>query len=173
MANKFYVFNQTTIPHSIGVGIDVAFNDPTFTITNTLPEQTVVLTEGPNITITGVHPNFSIASSLGATGGHILNWNCNNVGAGDTNFYAYNTTNPNFQRAAVWSGPTGLTVMRMAVFANDETTTKNLRIMSSPDEDVRYTKLSKAQRESVASHGRALQQQKGRGGAVSFANFPE
>lgn len=42
-----------------GTGIDVTGT----TITNTAPDQTVVLTQGSNVTITGTYPNFTIAST--------------------------------------------------------------------------------------------------------------
>ena len=42
-----------------GTGIDVTGT----TITNTAPDQTVVLTQGANVTITGTYPNFTIAST--------------------------------------------------------------------------------------------------------------
>lgn len=42
-----------------GTGIDVTGT----TITNTSPDQTVVLTQGSNVTITGTYPNFTIAST--------------------------------------------------------------------------------------------------------------
>ena len=42
-----------------GTGISIAGT----TIANTAPDQTVVLTEGSNVTITGTYPNFTIAST--------------------------------------------------------------------------------------------------------------
>jgi len=42
-----------------GTGIDLTAN----TVTNTAPDQTVTLTEGNNVTITGTYPNFTISSS--------------------------------------------------------------------------------------------------------------
>lgn len=54
-----------TVVLTDGTGIDVTGTYPNFTITNTAPDQTVVLTAGAGISITGTYPNFTIA----ATGG--------------------------------------------------------------------------------------------------------
>jgi hypothetical protein len=45
--------------YSAGTGIDITGT----TITNTAPDQTVTLTEGSNVTITGTYPNFTIAAT--------------------------------------------------------------------------------------------------------------
>ena len=47
-----------------GTGISISGTE----ITNSDPDQTVVLTEGSNVTITGTYPNFTIASSDEFTG---------------------------------------------------------------------------------------------------------
>lgn len=49
-----------------GTSISISYNDPanTLTITNTAPDQTVVLTNGAGISITGTYPNFTIASTI-------------------------------------------------------------------------------------------------------------
>ena len=54
--------DQTVVLTS-GTGISATGTYPNFTITNTAPDQTVVLTEGSNVTITGTYPNFTIAST--------------------------------------------------------------------------------------------------------------
>ena len=50
-----------------GTGISVSGGPITasgsITVTNTAPDQTVVLTEGANVTITGTYPSFTIAST--------------------------------------------------------------------------------------------------------------
>jgi D-ribose pyranose/furanose isomerase RbsD len=57
----------TSVAASGGTGISVSGSpittSGTLTITNTAPDQTVVLTEGSNVTITGTYPNFTIAST--------------------------------------------------------------------------------------------------------------
>ena len=52
-----------TVALTAGTGIGITGTYPNFTITNSAPDQTVVLTQGANITITGTYPNFTIASS--------------------------------------------------------------------------------------------------------------
>jgi hypothetical protein len=53
-----------------GTGVSVAYNDATgqTTVSNTLPDQTVTLTEGSNVAITGTYPDFTISSTGGGTG---------------------------------------------------------------------------------------------------------
>jgi hypothetical protein len=57
----------TSVAATAGTGISVSgspiTSSGTLTITNTAPDQTVVLTEGSNVTITGTYPNFTIAST--------------------------------------------------------------------------------------------------------------
>lgn len=78
-----------------GTGISVSYDDGSgqTTVTNTAPDQTVVLTEGSNISITGTYPNFTIGAVLdgditgvtagnGLTGGGTGGSVTLNVGAG-------------------------------------------------------------------------------------------
>ena len=57
----------TSVDLTAGTGISVSGGPVTtsgaITVTNTAPDQTVVLTEGSNVTITGTYPNFTIAST--------------------------------------------------------------------------------------------------------------
>jgi hypothetical protein len=57
----------TSVAATAGTGISISgspiTSSGTLTITNTAPDQTVVLTEGSNVTITGTYPNFTIAST--------------------------------------------------------------------------------------------------------------
>ena len=57
----------TSVAATGGTGISISGSpittSGTLTITNTAPDQTVVLTEGSNVTITGTYPNFTIAST--------------------------------------------------------------------------------------------------------------
>jgi hypothetical protein len=57
-----------TVVLTDGTGITVTGTYPSFTVTNSAPDQTVVLTNGTDITITGTYPSFTIAYS-GAGGG--------------------------------------------------------------------------------------------------------
>jgi hypothetical protein len=56
-----------TVVLTAGTGISTSGTYPNFTITNTAPDQVVSLTAGSNVTITGTYPNFTIAST--ASGG--------------------------------------------------------------------------------------------------------
>lgn len=57
----------TSVGASAGTGISISGSpittSGTLSITNTAPDQTVVLTEGSNVTITGTYPSFTIAST--------------------------------------------------------------------------------------------------------------
>lgn len=48
-------------------GTGISYNNLTGVITNTLPDQTVVLTSGVGINITGTYPNFTIKNTAPAT----------------------------------------------------------------------------------------------------------
>lgn len=54
-----------TVVLTEGTGIDITGAYPNFTITNSLPDQTVVLTQGSGITITGTYPSFTISAAAG------------------------------------------------------------------------------------------------------------
>ena len=56
-----------TVTLTDGTGITVTGTYPSFTITNSLPDQTVSLTDGTDISVTGTYPNFTI--SYTGTGG--------------------------------------------------------------------------------------------------------
>ncbi len=58
--------DQTVVLNS-GTGISTSGTYPSFTITNTLPDQTVSLTAGTGIGISGTYPSFTISSTV--TGG--------------------------------------------------------------------------------------------------------
>ena len=67
-----------------GTGISITDN----TITNTLPDQTVVLTGAGLTSVTGTYPNFTISSSGGAGGGDVTGPSS----AVNNNFASYNGT---------------------------------------------------------------------------------
>jgi hypothetical protein len=54
--------DQTVVLTS-GTGISTTGTYPNFTIANTAPDQTVALTQGGTTTITGTYPNFTISSA--------------------------------------------------------------------------------------------------------------
>lgn len=57
--------NNDTLTVAAGTGVSLATNatTDTLTITNSAPDQTVVLTAGANVGITGTYPNFTISST--------------------------------------------------------------------------------------------------------------
>ena len=59
--------DQTVVLNE-GTGIDVTGTYPNFTIANTAPDQTVVLTSGSGISVTGTYPNFTITATGGGGG---------------------------------------------------------------------------------------------------------
>jgi hypothetical protein len=54
-----------TVALSNGTGINVTGTYPNFTIANTAPDQTVALSSGAGISVTGTYPNFTIANTGG------------------------------------------------------------------------------------------------------------
>jgi hypothetical protein len=59
--NLYYTDTRTRLALSAGTGI--SYNTTTGVITNSAPDQTVVLTSGTGITTSGTYPNFTIANS--------------------------------------------------------------------------------------------------------------
>lgn len=57
--------NDVTVSAGTGIGLSESPAN-TLVITNSAPDQTVTLTEGSNVTITGTYPNFTIAATPGA-----------------------------------------------------------------------------------------------------------
>jgi hypothetical protein len=61
----------TSVAASAGTGISISgspiTSSGTLVVTNTAPDQTVVLTAGENITVTGTYPSFTIAASVGGS----------------------------------------------------------------------------------------------------------
>jgi hypothetical protein len=57
-----------TVTLTAGTGVSVTGTYPSFTIDNTAPNQIVSLTAGPNITITGSYPSFTIEATSGGGG---------------------------------------------------------------------------------------------------------
>jgi len=70
-AGTFTVTNTApdlTVVLSGGTGITTSGTYPNFTVTNSAPDQTVALTQGGTTTITGTYPNFTISSADQYTG---------------------------------------------------------------------------------------------------------
>lgn len=65
----------TSVGVSAGTGISASVANPTttpvITITNTAPDQTVVLNNGTGISVTGTYPNFTITNTSPSSGGTV------------------------------------------------------------------------------------------------------
>lgn len=60
-----------TVVLTAGTGISTSGTYPNFTITNSSPDQTVKLTSGTGISITGTYPDFTITNSSPSGGGTV------------------------------------------------------------------------------------------------------
>lgn len=60
-----------TVVLTNGTGITTSGTYPNFTITNSAPDQTVVLTDGTGISVTGTYPNFTITNTQPSSGGTV------------------------------------------------------------------------------------------------------
>ena len=57
--------NSVSLPvYNAGSGINVSGTYPNFSISNTLPDQTVSIISGNGISATGTYPNFTITNTL-------------------------------------------------------------------------------------------------------------
>lgn len=67
----------TSVGVTAGTGISASVANPTttpvITITNAAPDQTVVLTAGTGIGVTGTYPNFTITNTSPSSGGTVTN----------------------------------------------------------------------------------------------------
>jgi hypothetical protein len=61
-----------TVALTDGTAIDVTGTYPNFTINNTAPDQTVVLTAGTGISTSGTYPNFTITNTSPSLGGDVV-----------------------------------------------------------------------------------------------------
>lgn len=68
----------TSVGLSAGTGISIGGTNPvttsgTISVTNTSPDQTVVLNNGTGISVTGTYPNFTITNTSPSSGGTVTN----------------------------------------------------------------------------------------------------
>ena len=66
---KYVTNNRTTV--SAGTGISVTGSVPTYTITNTAPDQTVALNSGTGISVSGSYPTFTVTNTSPSSGGTV------------------------------------------------------------------------------------------------------
>lgn len=89
-----------TVVISGSTGILVTGTYPTFNITNTLPDLVVSLTSGIGIVITGTYPNFTITNTSPSTGGTVTSVS----GTADRVFVTSGTTTPVIDIASTYAG---------------------------------------------------------------------
>lgn len=74
----------TSVGMVAGTGVNIAGTSPitgvgTFTVTNTAPDQTVILNNGTGISVTGTYPNFTITNTSTSSGGTVTTVTVNAV----------------------------------------------------------------------------------------------
>lgn len=67
----FPTISGSTYNPTAGTGISITGTSPNQTITNTLPDQTVVVNAGTGIGVTGTYPNFTITNTSPSSGGTV------------------------------------------------------------------------------------------------------
>lgn len=60
-----------TVVLNAGTGISTSGTYPNFTVTNTAPDQTVALSAGTGISVSGTYPNFTITNTEPSSGGTV------------------------------------------------------------------------------------------------------
>ena len=70
---------KTYFPRTaISAGTGISYNSTSGVITNTAPDQTVTLTAGTGITVSGTYPNFTVTNSSTSSGGTVTSIGTNN-----------------------------------------------------------------------------------------------
>lgn len=75
-SSTYSVGTVTSVGVTAGTGVSIGGTSPitssgTYTITNTAPDQTVVLTSGTGINVTGTYPSFTITNTSPSSGGTV------------------------------------------------------------------------------------------------------
>jgi hypothetical protein len=60
-----------TVVLTAGTGISTSGTYPSFTVTNTAPDQTVAISSGTGISVTGTYPNFTVTNTSPSSGGTV------------------------------------------------------------------------------------------------------
>ena len=130
-----------TVSLTDGTAIDVTGTYPNFTINNTAPDQTVVLTAGTGISTSGTYPNFTIANTSPSLGGDVVG----PASATDNAVARFDaTTGKLLQNSVVLIGDTGSVTGVNALTAESLTVNNNATLGSSNTDtlDVRARILS-------------------------------
>jgi hypothetical protein len=124
--------NDVTV--SAGTGISLSESPAnTLVVTNSAPDQTVTLTEGSNVTITGTYPNFTIAATPGA-------------GVTDLTFTGASTPyslNSSTGTDVTFASGSGITLSRssneLTITAVDQSTTNELQTIANTSDATSHT----------------------------------
>jgi hypothetical protein len=117
-----------TVALTDGTAIDVTGTYPNFTINNTAPDQTVVLTAGTGISTSGTYPNFTITNTSPSLGGDVVG----PASATDNAIARYDTTTGKLiQNSLVIIGDTGSVTGVNALTAESLTVNNNATLGSS------------------------------------------
>lgn len=65
-------FTQTRARQSISAGTGISYDNSTGVVTNSAPDQTVVLNAGTGISTSGTYPNFTITNTSPSLGGDVV-----------------------------------------------------------------------------------------------------
>jgi hypothetical protein len=60
-----------TVVLNAGTGISTSGTYPNFTVTNTAPDQTVAISSGTGISVSGTYPNFTVTNTAPSSGGTV------------------------------------------------------------------------------------------------------
>jgi hypothetical protein len=117
-----------TVALTDGTAIDVTGTYPNFTINNTAPDQTVVLTAGTGISTSGTYPNFTITNTSPSAGGDVAGPSS----ATDNAVARFDTTTGKLiQNSLVIIGDTGSVTGVNALTAQSLTVNNNATLGSS------------------------------------------
>ena len=96
--------DQTVVLNS-GTGISTSGTYPNFTVTNTAPDQTVSIASGTGISVSGTYPNFTVTNTSPSLGGDVVG----PASATDNAIARYDTTTGKLlQNSVVLVGDTGV-----------------------------------------------------------------
>jgi hypothetical protein len=117
-----------TVALTDGTAIDVTGTYPNFTINNTAPDQTVILTAGTGISTSGTYPNFTITNTSPSLGGDVVG----PASATDNAIARYDTTTGKLiQNSLVIVDDTGSVTGVNALTAESLTVNNNATLGSS------------------------------------------
>jgi hypothetical protein len=124
-----------TVALTDGTAIDVTGTYPNFTINNTAPDQTVVLTAGTGISTSGTYPNFTITNTSPSLGGDVVG----PAGATDNAVARYDTTTGKLiQNSLVIIDDTGSVTGVNALTAQSLTVNNNATFGTSNSDTINF-----------------------------------